>query len=354
MSWGNVLEFNTAGYPVRLNGVEVQSLPSIQGAADSYLHNDGQGNWSWQTITATGTGDFVGPAGATNNNLIKFGDATGKLGADSGILTADAASAVSLKHAAVTLDADAQTLLNLSTQAVGIPTKAANLVWASPVSGGAAVPTWRKVIEADFAFTNITTANAVTGVHGLCPALSNDPTQYLNGQGNFAAVSSGAAAGYIEQAFDTATPATLTVTHNLNGYPVVQILDAAGKYVELPYSIKHNSKNDFTIAFTGAQTGTIVASLGSPGVPGVTTQVVDYTATANDRYIIIQASKIVTLPAAAGIIGREYVVKRDYTLGDVTVKGTGADTIDGDATLIMAANHSAARLIAISTGWMLV
>lgn len=38
---------------------------------------------SWQTIAAGG--DFSGPASSTNNNLVKFGDTTGKLGADSGI-----------------------------------------------------------------------------------------------------------------------------------------------------------------------------------------------------------------------------------------------------------------------------
>lgn len=38
-----------------------------------------------QGTAGAGTGDFVGPASSVNNNLVKFGDTTGKLGADSGV-----------------------------------------------------------------------------------------------------------------------------------------------------------------------------------------------------------------------------------------------------------------------------
>lgn len=287
--------------------------------------------------------------GLTNTYLVK---SNGSKVVPATNTDAQVAAAVTASHAAVTLDADAQTLLNLSTQAIGIPTKSANLIWASPASGGAAVPTWRKIIEADFAFTNISTANAITGVHGLCPALSNDPAQFLNGQGSFTNVTSGAAAGYVEQSFTAQT--SVTVTHNLNGYPIVQVLvDGTDRYVEIPYTIQHTSKNALTVTFSVSTSGIIIASLGSPGTPSVTTQVVDYTATANDRYIIAAGHITVTLPASAGIVGREYVVKRSFVTDDVTIIGTGGDTIDGDASLILVSDHSAARLIAISGGWLI-
>ena len=64
-----------------------------------YLHNDPtSGALDWQT-PAAGGGDFVGPASATANDLVKFADATGKVGADSGILAADVAGAVGASHA---------------------------------------------------------------------------------------------------------------------------------------------------------------------------------------------------------------------------------------------------------------
>ncbi len=52
-------------------------------------------------------------------------------------------------HAAVTLDANADALLSLTGQALGLDTQAANLVLASAVSGGAAVPTFRALVAAD-------------------------------------------------------------------------------------------------------------------------------------------------------------------------------------------------------------
>jgi hypothetical protein len=62
---------------------------------------------------------------------------------------AQIASAVSNSHVPVTLDANAVTLLSLSTQALGLQTKAANIVYAGPPSGGVAVPTFRSLVQAD-------------------------------------------------------------------------------------------------------------------------------------------------------------------------------------------------------------
>ena len=52
-------------------------------------------------------------------------------------------------HVAVTLDADADTLLSLSTQELGLDTQLANLVFSGPAAGGAAVPTFRSLVDAD-------------------------------------------------------------------------------------------------------------------------------------------------------------------------------------------------------------
>lgn len=52
-------------------------------------------------------------------------------------------------HVAVTLDANADTLLSLSTQELGLDTQLANLVFAGPDAGDAAVPTFRALVDAD-------------------------------------------------------------------------------------------------------------------------------------------------------------------------------------------------------------
>jgi hypothetical protein len=86
-------------------------------------------------------GDLVAnklPTAATENTL-----------SDSGIGTTDVASAVSLKHATVTLDTNADTILTLSTQQLGLDTQVANRVWAGPTTGAAAVPTFRALVATD-------------------------------------------------------------------------------------------------------------------------------------------------------------------------------------------------------------
>jgi hypothetical protein len=44
-------------------------------------------------------------------------------------------------------------------------------------------PSWGSVVEGDFGFTNVTTANATTSAHGLLPKLDNNSAHYLDGTG---------------------------------------------------------------------------------------------------------------------------------------------------------------------------
>jgi len=52
-------------------------------------------------------------------------------------------------HAAVTLAADAETVLNLSTQEIGLVAKGANTIFAGPVNGADADPAFRSLVAAD-------------------------------------------------------------------------------------------------------------------------------------------------------------------------------------------------------------
>ena len=167
----------------------------------SVTATDNAGTDSTDITVTSGAGDVVGPASAVDENLAAFDTATGKLIKDSGVLTSDVsgavsasharshaitgtsdhtssatpgqmlkadasglpidatntdtdvASAVSLKHAAVTLDANADTLLSLSTQALGLDTQTANTVLAGATSGGVAVPAFRALVAADIPAT---------------------------------------------------------------------------------------------------------------------------------------------------------------------------------------------------------
>lgn len=52
--------------------------------------------------------------------------------------------------------------------------------------GASADPSFAAVVEGDFGFTDITTANATSALHGLLPKLSNNPTSLISGKGAWA------------------------------------------------------------------------------------------------------------------------------------------------------------------------
>jgi hypothetical protein len=207
------------------------------------------------------------------------------------------------------------------------------------------------VTEDNISLSHVSTLNVSTAKHGLCPILPNDNTMFLNGQGIFTTVSSGAAAGFIAQAFFEDT--SVDVTHNLGGYPIVQVLDEY-KEVIPPTSITHNSVNDFTVTFSPSASGTILASVGSPGIPPISSHATDHTLTANDRVVVATAPITFTLPLASTCAGRPYYIKRNTSAGNVIITTTGSDKIDGKDDITMIANYSSVQLVSDGTGWLIL
>ena len=72
------------------------TMPSAQGAASTYLQNNGSGGLSWAT-----TGDVSGPASATDNAVARFDLATGKLLQNSGVTISDTAGIAGAKTIAM-------------------------------------------------------------------------------------------------------------------------------------------------------------------------------------------------------------------------------------------------------------
>jgi hypothetical protein len=75
-------------------------------------------------------------------------------------VSSDEIALVSDLHDAVTLDADAATILDLSTQEIGLDTQTANTVLAGPTTGAADEPTFRALVEADLPATAIVESEA--------------------------------------------------------------------------------------------------------------------------------------------------------------------------------------------------
>ncbi|MBE3072480.1 MAG: PKD domain-containing protein, partial [Acidobacteria bacterium] len=87
----------------------------------------------------------------TSGTTVALGDAAAALDA-SHVAAADPHTGYALDtdlHAAVTLGADAGAILGLTGQQIDLDTQTANLVLAGPVSGAAADPTFRALVDAD-------------------------------------------------------------------------------------------------------------------------------------------------------------------------------------------------------------
>jgi len=96
-------------------------------------------------ITLSGVAEGSTHLGTFTGDTITDGSATIK----SALQELETAVEAAGGHAAATLDSNAETLLSITTQELGLDTQTANYVFAGPVSGGAAVPTFRALVAAD-------------------------------------------------------------------------------------------------------------------------------------------------------------------------------------------------------------
>jgi hypothetical protein len=192
------------------------------------------------------------------------------------------------------------------------------------------------VTEDDLSLSNNTTNNATPAKHGLLPILSNIPSQFLNGQGNFA-TPAGVPNSYLEQSFNTQT--SVTVTHNFGAHPVVQIIDNTGAVI-VPLSIVNNTLNDFTVTFTNPTTGNIIASVGSPQPQQLIVVNGNYIVLITDRIVKVTAQAVtITLPTAVGNSGREFIINNAST-GNITVNTTASQLINDQLNQLIPSKSS--------------
>jgi hypothetical protein len=81
------------------------------------------------------------------------------------------------------------------------------------------------------------------------------------------------------------------------------------------------------------------------------------TALAADTFIMGDATAgafTITLPSAVGQTGEMVIKKIDASANAVTVDGAGAETIDGAATKVLAAQYDSVRIASDGANWMIV
>lgn len=91
--------------------------------------------------------------------------------------------------------------------------------------------------------------------------------------------------------------------------------------------------------------------------PAIRTVTAAYSATELDSTILADASGgafTVTLPPAAGCPGKELVVKRISASNTVTIDGSGAETIEGSATVSLSAQWAFRRLQSDGANWIIL
>jgi flagellar basal body rod protein FlgB len=90
----------------------------------------------------------------------------------------------------------------------------------------------------------------------------------------------------------------------------------------------------------------------------LTSKTADYTATATDTTILVDASgaaRTITLPAASGISGRIYVIKKTDSSGNaVTVDANASETIDGATTYALSAQYKFVVIQCDGTNWHII
>ncbi len=148
-------------------------------------------------------------------------------------------------------------------------------------------------------------------------------------------------------------------------------------------SLVTSGANSITLTSTGATnvtlptTGTLITLAGSeiltnktlttpvlttPDVNGIIVAYVSksgaYTATATDEVIDCDGTGgafSITLPTAVGIAGTRYTIRKSDGGGNaITIDGSGAETINGSATVALSAQYNYRTIVSDGTNWIVV
>ena len=169
------------------------------------------------------------------------------------------------------------------------------------------------------------------------------------------------------------------------GYGVVEVgtnIDVVNGVIDLPQSVATTANPTFaTVTSTGAVTdtgnrvittltaGTNITITGSApsltinatATPLVATRLVAVTGPilTTDYYVGVVAAAPVTLTLPPGVDGDEYVIKSEFgNLGNVTVVGAGADTVEGIASpagfVLAFVSNASGTFVFRGTNWNVV
>jgi hypothetical protein len=196
------------------------------------------------------------------------------------------------------------------------------------IRGSGGIMSSTLIDESDLNFSDIITNNTTTLKHGLAPKLSGNSNQFFDGNGNFS-TPSGTVNSYTAVTFTAQT--SIVVNHNFGAFPAINTLDSTGNII-VANNIQHTSINSFTITFTQAESGTIIATVGSPQASNFRTVTGDSTTTVNDKIVKCTGSgSIITLHSAASLEAQELNIDNASDT-NIFLIPSGSETIEDEAT----------------------
>ncbi len=130
-----------------------------------------------------------------------------------------------------------------------------------------------------------------------------------------------------------------------------------------PITFKTNNTERMRVANTGnigiaTTTPNSTVQINGSFSTAIATKIADYTATANDHILIVDASaavRTITLPTAVGIAGRQYIIKKkDNSANSVIIAAAASENIDGELSIIMSIQWQVRTLVSDGTNWMII
>lgn len=130
----------------------------------------------------------------------------------------------------------------------------------------------------------------------------------------------------------------------------------------MSYKIPLASTTDFGLVQAGTgitiTDGVISVTNGTVGNPiyNTTVTLVDYAATNDDYYIGVNSAVAVTITLPTGTDGKMFIIKDELGpgSGNITIQGTGGETIDGSATFVNSVTYGSVSVIFRGTEWHVI
>jgi hypothetical protein len=209
------------------------------------------------------------------------------------------------------------------------------------------------VVEADITLAaGSSSKNTQVGTHGFAPALSGVNTQFLRGDGAWAAPGAVTVPNaYAEESFAYSANTPHTITHNFGARPLVQCITSTGDQI-IPLTINHTSVDAVAITFDDSATYDVILTLGSPPLTAYVSTSGNYSMLAGDTLIeVTAANKLVTLLTPVGRVGKQVTIKNSST-GVINIQ-TAAGLIEGVADVTVPSSN-AYTFASNNTNWIAI